>query len=142
MLSVRSTRLAVVDGKGPKHAAVLRRDGGRPAGSQAVSECHLAIVHPQGVGRYIGDDDWLLTINGGTARSRVRPDLQHVDRLAVFLRKAGSSSTSQSHTVRVQKKDGAQHSRIKLLEVSAQSVQYPGERSLTHDHSQYPVVEQ
>jgi len=101
----------------------------------------MAIIRPQWIGCYIGDNDWLFAINRGTARSRARPDLQPVSGLDVFLRETGGSPSSQSYTLGVHKKDGAQHSGIMLLDVSTQSFQYPGERSLAHDHRQYPVIE-
>ena len=49
---------------------------------------------------------------------------------------------SQSYTVGVKKKNGAQHSAVMLLDVNAQSVQYFRQWTLAHDHGQYRVIEQ
>src|SRR5450755_2475071 len=119
MSGVRRLRLAVVDGKGAKHPAVLRRDGRGPAGSQAERQSQIAVVGPQRVGRDIGHDDRLLPINGGAARSHARPYLRSVNGPCVFLGKTGGSAVAQSYAVSVQKKNGTQHSAVLLLNFGA-----------------------
>src|SRR5690349_16276063 len=49
MLRIRNSRLAVVDSKGSKNRAILRRNWGRPAGTQAVRQSKPAIFRPQRV---------------------------------------------------------------------------------------------
>ena len=49
---------------------------------------------------------------------------------------------SQSYTVSIKKKNGAQRSAVTLLDVIAQSVQYLWQWTLAHYHGQYRVIEQ
>lgn len=49
---------------------------------------------------------------------------------------------SQRYTVGVKKKNGAQHSAVMFLDVSAQSGQNLRECTLTPDHGQDRVIEQ
>ena len=67
----------------------------------------MAVVGPQWIGRNVGHDDRLFSIDGGAARSGARPDLRAVNGLNVFLGKTGSSPMSQRYTVSVKKKNTA-----------------------------------
>jgi hypothetical protein len=49
---------------------------------------------------------------------------------------------AQSYAVGFKKKNGAQHSAMMLLDVSAQCVQDFGERTLAHDHGQHALIEE
>src|SRR5580658_7938073 len=142
MLSIGSTRLAVIDSKRPQHGPILRRDGRRPTGAQAVRQRQVTEVRPQRVGRDVGDDNRLLTINGRTARSHRTTNLRTINSLTVFRRQTGSRPMSQSYAISLKKKNGAQHSGMMLFDVRAQGLKGLREWTLAHDHRQYPVIEQ
>src|SRR5580658_10600568 len=100
----------------------------------------MANACPERVGGDIPDDDWLLSIGGGSAGPDRRADLDSINRLYVFFGQAGSGAVPQSGSVGVEQKNGAEQTGMLFFNVRGQGCQYFRQRSLGPDHSQHALV--
>src|SRR5580700_4989903 len=101
-----------------------------------MRQSQMPVVCPEGVGRNIGNDHLLSSMNGGATRSRASADLQALDSLTVFFRERRRGTVPQSSAIGIQQQNGAQQSPVMLLNVPAQGVQNFRKGGVGHDHGQ------
>src|ERR1041384_8552446 len=100
---------AEVQGESAQYVVLRIENRRRPARSQAMSECKLAVVFPQRIGCDVFHDDRFPAVRGRPARAGAGADRLPFNCARVTFRKAGSRSVPHTLSAGIEQKDRTEH---------------------------------
>jgi hypothetical protein len=98
-------------------------------------------ARPERIRGDVRDNNGLFSIGCRAARSNARADLHSINRLCVFFGKAWRGAVPQGRTIRIKKKNGAEHVGMPFLDLMTKDFEDPWKRGLRPYHPQYCFVE-